>query len=41
MAIEVLKELEKHGWVATLPPGQVVKGSARKLAFRIIKGEAC
>lgn len=30
--------LERHGWVAPLDPGTVVRGSARKEAWAIVKG---
>jgi len=30
--------LEKHGWLVTLDPGAVVRGAARKEAWRIVRG---
>ncbi|WP_233577775.1 DUF3987 domain-containing protein [Paracoccus yeei] len=30
--------LEKHGWVAPLPAGTVVRGAARSTAWRIVRG---
>ncbi len=33
-----LKLLENHGWLVALDPGTVVRGSARKVAWRIMKG---
>lgn len=30
--------LERHGWLAPLDPGTVVRGAARKEAWRIVKG---
>jgi len=30
--------LEKHGWIVPLDPGTVVRGAARKEAWRIVKG---
>ena len=30
--------LEKHGWLIRLDPGTVVRGKARKAAWRIVKG---
>ena len=30
--------LEKHGWLVALDPGTVVRGAARKEAWRIVKG---
>jgi len=30
--------LERHGWLAPLEPGTVVRGAARKEAWRIVKG---
>ena len=33
-----LRLLEKHGWLAPLDPGTVVRGAARKEAWRIVKG---
>ena len=33
-----LGTLERHGWVAALPAGTVVRGAARSTAWRIVKG---
>jgi hypothetical protein len=30
--------LERHGWLVPLDPGTVVRGSARKAAWRIVRG---
>lgn len=30
--------LEKYGWIVPLDPGTVVRGAARKEAWRIVKG---
>ena len=30
--------LEKHRWLVPLEPGTVVRGAARKRAWRIVKG---
>ncbi|OQP87572.1 hypothetical protein BTR14_03100 [Rhizobium rhizosphaerae] len=35
---EVFKTLEKNGWLVRLPEGAVVRGKARKEAFRIVRG---
>jgi hypothetical protein len=32
--------LEKHGWLVRLPEGAMVRGSARKEAFMIVRGGA-
>jgi len=32
-----LKTLQEHGWVVGLPPGSVVNGAPRKLAYRIVR----
>lgn len=37
VAREALGILETHGWIARLPPGTVVRGMARKDAFRIVR----
>lgn len=37
-ATAALGTLEKHGWVAALPAGTVVRGAARSTAWRIVKG---
>jgi len=36
-AIAALTLLEKHGWLQPLEPGTVVRGSARKAAWRIVR----
>lgn len=35
-----LKILEQHGWLVPLEPGTVVRGAARKEAWRIVRGPA-
>lgn len=35
-----LATLEKHGWLVRLNPGTVVRGAARKEAWRIVTGAA-
>ena len=35
---KLISVLVDHDWLAVLPPGTVVDGSARKLAFRIVRG---
>ncbi len=37
-AKEMLSELEKYGWVVKLPSGTEVRGVARKLAYRVVRG---
>lgn len=37
-ATAALGTLERHGWVAALPAGTVVRGAARSTAWRIVKG---
>jgi hypothetical protein len=37
-ATAALTLLEKHGWLQPLAPGTVVRGSARKAAWRIVRG---
>lgn len=37
-ATAALKLLEKHGWLVALEPGTVVRGAARKIAWRIVRG---
>jgi hypothetical protein len=32
--------LERHGWLVPLDPGTVVRGKARKAAWRIVKGDS-
>ena len=34
----VMQVLEHHGWLVFLPPGAVVRGAARKEAWRIVRG---
>ncbi|WP_165354741.1 YfjI family protein [Tropicimonas sp. IMCC6043] len=36
-AAAALAILERHGWIALLAPGTIVRGSARKLAWRIVR----
>lgn len=38
MALAALTMLERHGWLALLEPGTVVRGAARKVAWRIVQG---
>src|SRR6056297_781762 len=37
-ATAALTLLERHGWLQSLEPGTVVRGSARKAAWRIVRG---
>ncbi|OYY88338.1 MAG: hypothetical protein B7Y61_02835 [Rhizobiales bacterium 35-66-30] len=37
MARAALAVLEKHGWIVPLEPGTVVRGAARKEAWRIVR----
>lgn len=39
-ATAALGTLERHGWVAALPAGTVVRGAARSTAWRIVKGSS-
>lgn len=42
VARAVLTVLDKHGWIVRLPEGEVIRGSARKEAFSIVKaGYGC
>ena len=34
----ILQVLESHGWLVPLPPGALVRGTARKEAWRIVRG---
>jgi hypothetical protein len=33
-----LAVLERHGWLVPLAPGEMVRGAARKEAWRVVRG---
>ncbi len=37
-AMAALTVLEKHGWLVRLEPGTTIRGAARKVAWRIVRG---
>jgi hypothetical protein len=37
-AMTALTVLEKHAWLVRLEPGTTIRGAARKVAWRIVRG---